>query len=437
MSSFKKIFSLYRICTIVFAAVVVIACDSNGDAQRLSNLVTIADAGYSGIQISGGENTVVEVGDSIDLTLQAMTQTMIDNNLVGTAVTAESWSSSDNSIATVSSTGTVTGGATDGEVDITATFGNLVASRTVRVSSALLTEIVIALPEGVTELNECSAVQFTAEGKYAGEEGLPNRPLTDRVVWNVAETTAAFHDTGLLRVTRTDDLTVTATMVATDRQPEVTSAPSVINVLDNLEVIEIVADAGELSVGSPLQFRAFPLYTGLPDERAEITDNVVWTLTDSLAGNFATVDNTPPDLGLVTASRAGEGTLAAACSGTDIAQLVDIMSRGSNRIINLEISFLNPQPDFPLTLPFTGSEFTEQLIATAQFSDRIDGLDVTDDAEWSINPSTNTPFSIGNNSNNKGLLTVTGAGTIEITATFEDENNTLHTDKVTLTTELQ
>jgi len=442
MSSFNKNFSLYQICLVVLAAVFTVSCDSNGDAQRLSNLVTIADAGYASIEIGGGDaDTVVEVGDSITLAVQAKTQAMIDNNLAGTVVTAESWSSSDNSIATVSSTGTVTGGATDGEVDITATFGNLIATRSVRVSSALLTEIVIALPENVTALNECSAVQFSAEGIYAGEEGQPGRSLTDRVVWNVAETSAVFHEAGLLRVTRADELTVTATMVETDRQPEVTSAPTVISVLDNLEVIDIVPDAGELAVNSPLQYRAFPLYTLLPDERSEITNNVAWTLTDiGASGNFARVDNTPPDLGLVTASTGGEGTLKAECSGTGIEKTINVVSLGSNRIIDLEISFVNPQPDFPLTLPFTGNEFTEQLIATAQFSDRLDGLDVTNEAEWTISPSTNTPFSIGNDrNNNKGLLTVGGPGTIEITATYEDENNNdaVFTKTVQLTAELQ
>ena len=185
MTALNKILATLRISIVGLLALALIACDSNGDALELSNLVAVADVGVTSVEISGDTDTVIEVGATTNLLLTAF----IEDNPAGTAVNTALWSSSDSSIATVTSDGVVTGGNTDGEVDITASFGTLTATRTLRISSAELVSVMIS--SVANEIDECGAMQFTAAGIYQGEEDQP-RSLTNTVDWNVTPPTATF-----------------------------------------------------------------------------------------------------------------------------------------------------------------------------------------------------------------------------------------------------
>jgi len=174
-----------------------IGCDSNGDTQQLSNLIAVASEGFESIQITGASD-VISTGEVQSLTASAV-------NDGGTIVVIEGavWSSSDNSIATVSSSGLVTGGSVDGEVVVTASFGNLTTSKAIRISSAPLSAINIlfnTVSAATVEVNECSAAQFEASGIFLGEEDEP-RDITDSVSWTVNPVNALFDPVinGLLR----------------------------------------------------------------------------------------------------------------------------------------------------------------------------------------------------------------------------------------------
>jgi len=364
----NKIRTTLRVSFIGLFALAIVACDSDGDARELSNLVAIADGNFTSVEITGDTDTVIEVGATTSLSLTAFSE----DNPTGSAIDTAEWSSSDNSIATVASDGTVTGGGTDGEVDITANFGNLTATRSVRISSAALVSVEIS--SSSTEINECGAMQFTATGIFEGEEDQP-RSLTNLVDWNVSPGPATFTDAeaGLLRVTSGGVLEVTATSSDINGNRADVSGTTQVTVLDNLVAIGIEADAGELAVGAPLQFRAFPTYTadasGAAVEALEITDNVSWSIQDSAtSGAFATVDNTLPGRGLVTASRAGDGALTASCAGID--QQVNIIAAGSGLLADLVIVPINQLREFPLTINFIDEEITEVFIAQALFLDQ-------------------------------------------------------------------
>lgn len=328
----------------------------------------------------------------------------------------------------------MTGGSTDGEVEITASFGNLTAIRSVRISSAALVSVEIS--SASSEINECGAMQFTAVGIFAGEEDQP-RTLTNIVDWNVSPGSATFIDaeSGLLRVTSGGGLQVTATSSDINGSRADITGTTQVTVLDNLLAIGIVADAGELAVGTPVQYRAFPTYAadaaGLAVDEPEITDNVSWSIQDSAtSGAFASVDNTLPDRGLVTASRTGDGTLTANCAG--IEQQVNIVAAGSGLLAELEVVPVNPQREFPLTVQFTGDEIIEVFIAQALFADQPGFLDVTAEADWTITAGSGTPFELDDE-----VLTINGTGTAMITATFTDENNNdvILSDTVQITAE--
>ena len=156
MARLNKIFATLRIFITGLIVLSIVACDSDGDALLLSNLVEVADGDFTSVEITGDTSTVIEVGGVTNLSLTAFSE----SNPLGTTVDTAIWSSSDSGIATVASDGTVTGGSTDGEVDITASFGNLTATRSVRISSAALVSVEINEQSAV--INECGAMQFTA-----------------------------------------------------------------------------------------------------------------------------------------------------------------------------------------------------------------------------------------------------------------------------------
>jgi len=431
MAGLNKIFATLRICIFGLIVLSISACDSDGDSQLLSNLIEVADSEFTSVEISGDTDTVIEVGGTSNLTLSAFSE----GSTAGTVIDSALWSSSDTSIATVSSDGVVTGGSTDGEVDISANFGSLTATRTVRISSAELVSILISAE--ADEINECGAMQFMASGIFEGEEDSP-RLLTNLVDWTVNSEAATFIDAeaGLLRVTGAGALQVTATSSDTDGISADVLATTDVTVLDNLLSISVEADAGELTVGSPLQFRAFPMYApdaaGLPIDEPEITDNVMWSIQDTaLSGAFATVDNTLPDLGLVTASRAGEGTITASCAG--IEEQIPVIAGGSGLLASIEIVPLNSLREFPLTVQFTGDTIVEQFLAQALFVDQFGSLDVTEEADWTLEAGSGTPFELDDD----GTLTINGPGTAMVTATFTDENNsdTILSDTVEVTAE--
>ncbi len=403
------------------AALTLIACDSDGDTQTLSDLVTIAEEGFTGLVINGDTETIIETGQSTQLSLEALTE----NTINGTAISAAmaDWSSSDEQIATVDTdTGAVTGGNVDGEVTVTARFGNLTASTQVRVSSAQLVSIIV--DQADSELNECSDTRFTAMGMFEGEERLRN--ITDSIVWTVAQASAAFDENNLLRVSSAGELEVTATREAFLDRLAVNQTATV-NVLDNLEGITIVADPGQLAVRSPLQYRAFPVYSNMPDVLPDITDNLQWDIEDvATSGDFARVDNTLPDKGLVTALRSGDGLLLASCNGTQVTQTVNITAAGSGEFAGLSISAENSARDFPLQVTWQGEEIVEQLVATALFLDQEGGEDVTflDETEWQIETVSEPGiFTLGNDDDDKGQLTIRGVGRVTLRATFIDEDN--------------
>ena len=418
----KKPDSLICLFSAALLALSVAACDSDGDARELVNLLAVADEGFTSIVINGDTDTIIETGQSTSLSLTAFT----DDGLTGTVISATSadWSSSNDLIAEVDeNTGIVFGRDVDGEALITASFANLSATTQVRVSSAQLETIIIQPPAAA--LNECSDNQFTALGVFQGEA--EQRDITDTIEWSVTQGNAVFDEvnTGLLRVTSTDALSVTATRAAFLDRVGVTQTDTVM-VLDNLAEINIMPDAGTLTARSSLQYRAFAVYADQPGVNAEITDNVDWSIVDiATSGDFADVDNVLPGRGLVTPSRAGDGVLTANCAGTNISQSVNISAEGSGEFASLRITAENSERDFPLQITWLGEEIEEQLFAEALFRDQDGGVDVTDDGDtdWVITSDPNNVFTIGNDGGDSGELTINGVGTATIEVTFIDDDN--------------
>ena len=409
-----KIAAVYKFALSGILLLVISACDSDGDAQRLSNLVVAADENFLGLQIEEDTAPIISVNESENFVVNALTEDGLSGALDGV-----SWSSSNTAIATVSSAGVVTAGTTTGSVDITATFGNLTASRSIRVSDAPLSRVEVlvnsAVVVGPLLVDECSAVQFSAQGIYLGEEDEP-RELTDRVIWEVSPLNAVFDpvENGLLRTRATDQLIVNANF-------EEETGMQVVDVDSNLVSITVSPDLedGELNLGNPVQYLAFAEYTD-EMELTLITDNVEWRVTDAAQTVFANVDNILPGRGTVTPIRGGEGTLTASCA--DVIGEIMISSGNGGLIDSIEIEGGDRTIVLPVAEPV-------QLTANGLFNLGF-VREVTEESDWEVLPGPGTNIVSVNDS---GVLTISGPGTAEVRVVFPDGVDGDEEDTVTIT----
>ncbi len=402
LSISPKLFSTSVKVALLGLLLVLVGCDSDDDAQRLSNLVSVANGNYTQVELQGGAN-VISVGETTMFTVHALTATA---EAVSVPVSGAVFSSS-NEFATVSSSGVVTGVA-DGTATITANFGDLIASTPVRVSSAELGSISIAAAGGSElTINECSSIQLEASGLYQGEESQP-RIITDKVVWSVVPAANAYFDVsdGLLQSMSAGNLTVTAgldTVIGTQQ----------VSVQDNLVSIAIEPEvgSGELGVNNPVQYIANASHQDVAGN-VDITNNALWRIADEAVVTFADVDK-----GLVTPSKAGNGFLYANCGGVE-SQRLPLTSNGGPIQQVVVASLVSP-----LIRTFTGTEDTIPLSGVGQV-DGLDVLEVTEDSDWFVVSNTNTSsLFLSNEDGSKGEVTVKGTGTLVVGFTFTDENN--------------
>lgn len=120
-----------------------------------------------------------------------------DNGVTDTVTDSASWSTSDNTIAMVSSSGLVTGAAA-GSATISATLDGVTGSTTVTVTEASLASISITTTS--QSLSSGQTAQFTATGVLQNGNSVN---LTDSVTWASSNTTVASIDTSGLATAQT------------------------------------------------------------------------------------------------------------------------------------------------------------------------------------------------------------------------------------------
>ena len=405
---------MIRMTTVVLAALVVAGCDSDNDVQELRNRFAIAANNVASVAIVDAPE-VIELSTPTSLTLTA------DGGTENFASQA-SWSSGDTTVATVSDSGVVTGIA-DGTVTIQGTLGPFPASVDIRVSSAPLTDIIIATPDPI---NECGSAVVTAEGLYAADNN-SLRNLNDWV-WAVSNTPTigvfSSETNGLFRSSANGTATITATRGGVTRE-------AILTVKDNLQSIVITPTDPVVTTTSGLQFTATAVYDDVADQ-PEITDNVSWSVSNT---SIARVDNTLPGKGTVTASTTGEVTLTAVCS--ESAALVEEEVRFSVGDPSIVIS-IEFQRGNTFNLEYEGIERTIQLNAMANLQDGT-SVNINEDVNWSLVRRDTPLLSISNSDGSEGELTIRGTGriTIEIeydtdSDRFDEDDSTFNTERITI-----
>lgn len=407
-----------RVAVLVLLSTWLIACDSGDDARTLVGLVS--GERFDSIEISSDLNpivngevdpnrVIVSQGSSTKLNLIASDGGM-QKDVSGAFGTT--WTSADVAVATVSSTGLVTGVA-DGTVEIVGTFGNLSEKKSITVFSAQAGSISIEseVDLGVA-LNECSSVPLTA----AADFGDFTLDVTNTANWRLVSGSEFVSLNGGSLTTLAGD---------GDAELELTYSGQTItqsvSVLDNLAAIALSTDNGidsELLAGGAYQFTATGTFNdGTTDD---ITENAVWNIQDSEPADFASLNNSTK--GLIATSSCGTANLVVGCGGQSAIQSLTVS--GSGDFIQNYFARRGQRLDSPYEIIFDEAK-TIQLGAIASFA--CAQVDITEDSEWSIDPADDANFSLDNDDGSKGELTIRGIGKFTITITHTDDDDARRT----------
>jgi len=321
----------------------------------------------------------LNVGQTVQLT--ATPKDANGNPLTGRVIT---WQSSDNTIASVNSSGLVTGVGAGGPVTITATSEGQSGTATVNVTLAPVATVTLTPSSANVAIT--GTVQLTATPKDAN-----GNPLTGRAIsWSSSDNTiATVSSSGLVTGVAAGTVTITATSEGKSGTASVTVAGAPV------ATVTVTPATASVQAGQTV-----PLTATLKDANGNILTGrvVTWSSSNNTA---ASVNST----GLVTANAAGSATITATSEG----------KTGTSAIT------VTPVPVASVTVtPATASVATGgtvQLTATPKDAsgNPLSGRVIT----WQS--SDNTTASVSSS----GLVTgVKAGGPVTITATSEGQSGT-------------
>jgi uncharacterized protein YjdB len=349
--------------------------------------VTITAATVTAVAVTPTSPSLA-AGLSIQLTATA---TLSDNSTQD-VTTQATWTSSESSIAAVSSTSTSSGlvvGVAAGSATITATFGGQSGTDSVTVTAAVLESIALTPPS--PSIAAGTTQQFTATGTFSDQS---TQPLTG-ATWSSSSTTVAtINGAGLASGAAAGSTTITATDPATSK----TGTTSLTVTPATLVSIAVTPPASSIALGTAQQFIATGTYTDHSTQT--LTDSVTWS---SEHPEVATLDNASGAKGLSTSVAKGTTNVTATLSGVTSTAVVLTVTDATLVSINLTPT----EPSIAL-----GTQ--QQFVATGSYTDRSN-QDLTASVTWSSQSA--TVASISNAAGSNGLAAALKEGTTIITAT--------------------
>ena len=360
----------------------------------------------AGITISGGNSISVKGGTT------QLSATVTPSNATNKSVT---WTSSDNTVATVDSNGLVTA-KVDGAVVIKAkandgsnvenTYNVTITGQTITPSTVSVTGVSITGTNSISSKGGTTQLSATVS---------PSNATDKSVTWTSSDNTIATVDSNGLVTAKTDG-TVTITATANDGSGITstcnvgisgqTIAPTTVNVSG----ITITGTNNISSKGGTTQLTA----TVSPSNATDKT--VAWTSSDN---NIANVDSN----GLVTAKTDGTVTIKAkANDGSNVENTYNVTITGQTVV-----------PTNPATVNVTGVNIT----GTNSISDKNGTTQLT--ANVAPSNATNKTVTWTSSDNTiatvdaNGLVTAKANGTVVIKAKSNDGSNVENTYNVTIT----
>jgi uncharacterized protein YjdB len=307
-----------------------------------------------------------------------------------------SWSSSNDSIATVSNAAGSHGhvaGVDAGSVTISANFQGVIGSATLDVSAATL--VWIDISPLVPSIAKGTQASFSALGTYSDET---TQDLTSQVVWSTSDgAVAAISNAGGSQGVVTGVSVGTATIAAAiagvveSVQLEVTAAV--------LESIQLTPAGSTAPVGTGCQFHASGLFSDGGTQ--DVTELVTWSSSDLAV---ATISNASGSRGFAQSVGGGTCDIASTLWGKSATTTL-VVSPAT--LVSIAVSPVAPH------VP-AGYSITLQALGT--FSDGT-SRNVNSQVLWSSsNPGIAT---ISNSAGKEGCVTGVAAGTTALSATFQ------------------
>jgi uncharacterized protein YjdB len=285
------------------------------------------------------------------------------------------WSSSDNTIATISGSGLATP-VKHGLVTIKATKSGINGSTGLTITTVLSS---IAVSPGAPAVNVGASTQFTATGTY---EDNTAQDITNSVTWSSSDSTkATISNTGLASGIKGGQTTIKATSGSI-------SGSTLLSVNAVLMSITLTPNNPGVFVGSTLQFSATGNYNDSTNQ--DLTSSVTWSSSDD---SKATVDNT----GLASGVKGGVAKITATLGSV-------------NQSADLNVTALLQSITLSPIGPGILVDGSQQFSATGHFNDATT-LDLTSSASWSSSDTGKATV------DSAGLATGDAVGAVTITAT--------------------
>jgi uncharacterized protein YjdB len=353
-----------------------------------STTLTVNQASLVSIAITPNNSTIAK-GSNLQFTATGTYSDNTTQNLTASVV----WSSSNTSVATISSAVGSTGLATAvdaGSSTITAASGSISGTTTLTVNPASL--VSVAVTPTNPGIAKGTNKQFTATGTYSDNT---TQNLTASVVWSssntaVATISNAAGSNGLASAAGTGTTTITATTGSISGTTALTVTPA------SLVSISVTPANPAIAKGTNQQFTATGTYSD--NTTQNLTASVTWSSSNTGA---ATISNAAGSNGLATSVAAGSTTITAtsgSISGTTT------LTVNPASLLSIAVT-----PANPAIAKGTNQQFT----ATGTYSDSTT-QNLTNTVTWS---SSNTGVAtISNAAGSYGLATSVAAGTTTIKA---------------------
>jgi uncharacterized protein YjdB len=296
------------------------------------------------------------------------------------------WTSSDETVATISSAGLVTAVGT-GTATISAESGSITGSTNVTVTPATLQSI--AVTPANPSIAKGTSQQFTATGTFSDTS---TQDVTDQVTWaSDTLSVATVSGTGLATAVSAGTASISASMSG------ITGSTRLTVTAVTLESISVSPPTPSVAKGGTQQFTATGTYSD--GSTQNLSTQVTWG--SSMAG-VATISNVAGSNGLASALAQGTTTISATLGATTGHATLTVTPA---TLASISVTPTTPSVPLPLTITF---------VATGIFTDHTTH-DLTTQVTWAS--STIATATISNAAGSQGLASTVAAGTTTISAT--------------------
>jgi hypothetical protein len=301
---------------------------------------------------------------------------------------AAGWACSDYTVASIS--GGQSEGLAVGDCAITASFAGLSAQATLTVSDATL--VSLAVSPNSPAIASGTSLAFTVEGFFSDGSF---QDVTDDIAWSSSDTDVAGMENGLVHGLQPGQTTITATLQDKSDQAVLTVTPAV------LESLTVEGGASSIAQGTTTTLTAIGHFSD--DTTQDLSSAAVWSAEPATAVEV--------DKGRVTALQAGPGPVTISATFAGLSGPIKLVVTDA---VATAVRVETVTEDAPTVI---GLNETITLKAVATFSDQTE-QDVTQGAEWSASGE-------GIASVDSGLVTATGLGQSDISATFRGHSDEL------------